>query len=361
MTAEEIVNNTLAFLSQSSSSEEAFNEQALSLFRYQYENNLPYQTYCRAKRKTPRLVKSWTEIPAVPIDAFKEVPLSCTGIETAVATFMTSGTTTGARGKHYHSTLEVYDQSMKTVFKKKFMRNDEHIPMGILFPKRELMPNSSLAHYLALAAETFSGNDFTYFVDDRGLETNELIQELAKREAAGTPYALLGASFSFVHLFEALERQGRRFSLPKGSKLLDTGGFKNQSKELDLALFYQKMKDFLGVEPENCINMFGMTELSTQFYDDGNAVIPSEKSGPHWIRTRVVDPMTGEDQPDGEPGVLVHYDLANMNSVAAILTEDMGVKKENGFLFLGRVEGAEAKGCSLALESFIQATKGALT
>lgn len=361
MSVEKIVNDTLAFLNQSSSSEEAFNDQALSLFRFQYENNLPYQTYCRAKGKTPRLVKSWLDIPAVPIDAFKEVPLSSTTTENAVATFMTSGTTTGERGKHYHPTLEVYDVSMKTVFKNRFMRNDTHIPMGILFPDRNSMPNSSLAHYLALAAETFSGHDFTYFVDEHGLQTSQLIRELEKREAEGNPYALLGASFSFVHLFEALEKRGRKFSLPKGSKILDTGGFKNQSETLDLALFYEKMTDTLGVERENCINMFGMTELSTQFYDDGNVVIPSEKSGPHWIRTRVVNPITGEDQPDGEPGVLVHYDLANVNSVVAILTEDMGVKTEKGFLFLGRVEGAEAKGCSLALESFIQATKGAFT
>ncbi|ARF14402.1 long-chain-fatty-acid--CoA ligase [Sporosarcina ureae] len=359
MTKQEIVESTLAFLDQSSSSEAEFNGQALSLFRYQYENNLPYQTYCRAKGKTPRLVKSWTEIPAVPIDAFKEVPLSCTNIETALATFMTSGTTRGERGKHYHSTLEVYDQSMQTVFKKRFMGSDQKIPMGILFPKTDLMPNSSLAHYLALAAQTFSGDDFTYFVDDCGLQTNQLIQELEKRESEGNPYALLGASFSFVHLFEVLAKQGRRFSLPEGSKLLDTGGFKKQSEELDLTSFYQKMTYYLGVKTENCINMFGMTELSTQFYDEGNAIIPSEKSGPHWIRTRVVDPITGVDQPDGEPGVLIQYDLANVNSVAAILTEDMGVKKENGFLFLGRVEGAEAKGCSLALEAFVQVTQGA--
>src|SRR5699024_9147963 len=146
--------------------------------------------------------------------------------------------------------------------------------------------------------------------------------------------------------------------LPTGSKILDTGGFKNQSEELELDTFYEKLTYYLGVDRKNCINMFGMTELSTQFYDDGNEVVPSLKTGPAWIRTRVVNPLTGEDMPDGEVGVLVHYDLANYNSVAAILTEDLGVKKDDGFLFLGRATGAEAKGCSLVLDEFIQATKG---
>ena len=359
MKEQEVIERTRQYLNNSKCSEAEFNEQALLLFRYQFEFNLPYQSYCRTKGKTPRLVKHWKEIPPVPINAFKEVQLSCGDVEKAAAIFMTSGTTKSVRGKHYHPTLEVYDQSTIKHFQERFMGADEQLPMGILFPNTKALPNSSLAHYLALAAKEFSGHDSTYFIDDNGLQIEKLIQELEQRELAGEPYALLGASFSFVHLFEELKARGRTFSLPKGSKILDTGGFKNQSEEMDLETFYQKMNDYLGIDRKNCVNMFGMTELSTQLYDDGNEILPSVKSGPHWFKSRVVHPVTGEDMPDGEPGVLVHYDLANFNSVLAILTEDMGIKKGAGFLFLGRVQGAEAKGCSLALDEFIQAAKGA--
>jgi hypothetical protein len=103
--------------------------------------------------------------------------------------------------------------------------------------------------------------------------------------------------------------------------------------------------------------MYGMTELSTQLYDDGNVFVPSVKSGPHWLRSRIVDPLTGRDVPAGERGVLVHCDLANFNSVTTILTEDVGVAAGAGFLLLGRAEGAQAKGCSLAVEEFMQAAK----
>jgi hypothetical protein len=54
--------------------------------------------------------------------------------------------------------------------------------------------------------------------------------------------------------------------------------------------------------------MYGMTELSSQFYDAGNAVTPAVKRAPHWVRSRVVDPMTGREMPVGERGVLVHCD-----------------------------------------------------
>ncbi|MFT6590129.1 MAG: hypothetical protein ACJA2P_000973 [Rhodoferax sp.] len=103
--------------------------------------------------------------------------------------------------------------------------------------------------------------------------------------------------------------------------------------------------------------MYGMTELSTQFYDAGNATLPSVKSGPHWIKTRVVDPLSGHDVPAGMQGVLSHCDLGNFNSVTTLLTEDVGVVVEAGFLLLGRVQGSAAKGCSLAVEEFLNAAR----
>jgi len=168
---------------------------------------------------------------------------------------------------------------------------------------------------------------------------------------------VLGASYSFVHFVEALAATGERLRLAPGSRILDTGGYKSQSRELPLEDFYTGLSATLGVPRAHCINMYGMTELSTQLYDDGNAIVPSVKSGPHWIRSRIVDPLTGRDVAAGERGVLVHCDLANFNSVTTILTEDVGVAHGDGFLLLGRAEGAQAKGCSLAVQEFLQASR----
>jgi hypothetical protein len=121
--------------------------------------------------------------------------------------------------------------------------------------------------------------------------------------------------------------------------------------------FYNQLSSALGIDCADCINMYGMTELSTQFYDAGNATLPSVKSGPHWIKTRVVDPLSGHDVPAGMQGVLSHCDLGNFNSVTTLLTEDVGVVVEDGFLLLGRVQGSAAKGCSLAVEEFLNAAR----
>jgi len=358
MKQQEMIDCVLNFIKSDDESEEAFQTLAIQLFRYQFENNHAFQRYCRKKGKTLRTVKTWRDIPAVPVDAFKDLPLTSVDVKEAESIFMTSGSTTGIRGKHYHPSLQVYNTSMLVHFKRCFMREKEKIRMGILFPKREEMPNSSLAHYLALAVEHFGTEKSRYFVTNEGIRTTSLIAELEAVEESGEPYALLGASYSFVHLFEELERLGKSFKLPAGSKLFDTGGFKNQSQSLDLEEFYSRMHHVFGVERKDCINMYGMTELSTQFYDAGNDKLPSVKFGPHWIRTRVIHPLTGEAMPLGEKGILVHTDLANFNSATTIMTEDIGVETENGFLLLGRAEGTDAKGCSLAVEEFMQANKG---
>ncbi|MDP2819333.1 MAG: long-chain fatty acid--CoA ligase [Polaromonas sp.] len=351
-----LIADLLAFLACDNPSDEAFNRQALALFAHQFQHNLPFQRFCQQRGKTLRTVKSWRNIPAVPISAFKALTLSCISPDQAERSFMTSGTTQAeVKGKHHHPTLVVYDASMIRNFRQRFMAGGGRIRMGILFPDETLLPNSSLAHYLALAVREFGTQASHYLLTQQGLDTPRVIAELERAEQTGEPYALLGASYSFVHLLDELQRLGRTFNLPAGSRVLDTGGFKGRSRELSMQDFYAQLSVTLGIPASQCINMYGMTELSTQFYDDGNATLPSVKSGPHWIRSRVVEPLSGEELPRGQQGILAHCDLANFNSVTTILTEDVGLAVDGGFLLLGRAQGSAAKGCSLAVEEFLQA------
>src|SRR3954454_19193831 len=175
---QDIIKNLSYFIENNLPSEEDYNELALRIFSYQYQNILPYQAFCRQKGKTPRLVKTWRDIPFVPINAFKEVALSCTDPEAAEAVFMTSGTTKGIRGKHYHPTLQIYDRSMIVNFKQRFMKETEKIRMGVLFPTKRELPNSSLAHYLALGVQEFGTEDSCYLLNENGLDMEKVLSEL---------------------------------------------------------------------------------------------------------------------------------------------------------------------------------------
>jgi hypothetical protein len=356
--APDILRDLLDFMDRPGGGEDAFNELALRLFFHQFQHNHAFQRYCRQLGKTPRTARHWRDIPAVPIDGFKDLTLSCVPPERCERVFMTSGTTrSDIKGRHYHPHLQVYDRSMAMHFAQRFMRGEARMRMGILFPSEDMMPNSSLAHYLALALHGFGAPGSGYFIDENGMDVDALIATLSQAERDGEPYALLGASYSFVHLMDALSARNLTFRLPPGSRLLDTGGFKGQSREIPMQAFYRQLHAAFGVRADDCINMYGMTELSTQFYDNGNAVHPPVKSGPHWIRTRLVDPVTGSDMPAGERGILAHCDLANFNSVTTILTEDAGIAADGGFLLLGRAQGAQAKGCSMAMDAFLKAAQ----
>ena len=273
---------------------------------------------------------------------------------------MTSGTTSSlSRGKIFHQSLSVYDASMRSNFSKRFMGGVERMKMGILFPTVEKMPNSSLAYYLDLAKRDFGMPGSSHLIGEAGIDFDRLIADLVRAETTGQPYALLGASFSLVHALDGLKKRDFSVNLPTGSRILDTGGFKGQSRELTLNEFYNSLSSIFNVPRSQCINMYGMTELSTQFYDNGNTDSPSVKSGPCWANTRVVNPLTGAEMPKGEAGVLVHTDLAHVNIVTTILTEDIGIETDEGFFLLGRAAGTEAKGCSMAVDEFLTAVGSA--
>jgi hypothetical protein len=116
--------------------------------------------------------------------------------------------------------------------------------------------------------------------------------------------------------------------------------------------FYARLHDSFGVPLSHIVNEYGMTELSSQFYDvsliTGNAT--NRKSIPAWTRVLCIDPATNCAMPEGVPGLIRIYDLANVGSACVLQTEDVGVKYGKTFEVHGRVAHAAVRGCSLDAE-----------
>lgn len=348
-----------------------FNRLALELFDFQYEHNAAYRRFCRARRVEPSRLSDWTQIPPVPLRAFKEVTLACEPPKQAEAVFMTSGSTDpGRRGCHYHPHLRLYDASLRVNFAHHFLPDSERMRMVVLNPPPEQQPHSSIAYFFKRLVDFFGTEQSDFFVDTAGLQMDRLVAALRECEAAQAPVAVLGTSFAFVHLVDALSERGEWLELPAGSRLLDTGGFKGRSREVFPESLRHELGQRLGLPQPCCVNYYGMTEISTQYYDNalrnawrGRADEPRHKTVPPWTRIRVIDPETGESVPPGQTGVVVHYDLANRGSCLAVLAEDIGqlVRPrpahgrvgQTGFVLLGRAEGSEARGCSLAVDELL--------
>ena len=136
---------------------------------------------------------------------------------------------------------------------------------------------------------------------------------------------------------------------------METGGFKGRARERPREVLYGEIEAGLGVAPGRIVNQYGMTELGSQFHDS-NLALPAEprrKLGPPWARVRIVEPESGGAVPAGEVGMIRIHDLANTGSIAAIQTADLGRAIGDGFEVLGRAEGAEARGCSIALDELL--------
>lgn len=346
-------------------SDPEFDGLALAVFGYQFGCNAPYRAFCERRGADPHSVRHWTEVPAVPTDAFKAVPLLCGDPSRAEAVWETSGTTLGAerRGRHFLPELALYDAALRAGFRVHLLPDEARLRMISLVPPPAQLPRSSLSHMIDETLREFGAPGSGYAVGPEGIDRTEVCARLRTAEERGEPVCLLGTSFAFVHLLDALEEREMRFRLPPGSRIMDTGGFKGRSREVSRAELYAAFGDRLGVATEWCVNEYGMTEMSSQFYDAvaGAADTPPPAERPHrgppWVRTRAVDPETLAPLPEGEVGVLRHWDLANLHTVMAIQTADLGTMGPDGFRVLGRARGAEARGCSLAMDEMLSALR----
>ena len=335
--------------------EETFEGLALEVFAFQYRRNAPYRRFCDGRGITPDTITAWEQIPPVPTTAFKLVDLSCAPPEQV---FVTSGTSEGPerRGQHGFPWLEVYHCSLLASFSAHLLPDGVRPRMLFLAPSPDLLPTSSLSHMLEIVRKAYGGEGSGYYFGEAGLDLAGLVQTLREVEAQREPVCLLGTSFAFVHFIDACLDEGCSFRLPDGSRLMDTGGFKGRSREMSRGELVRLYERVFGIPETLCINEYGMTEMGSQFYDNVLRDLvekrsrPRSKAVPPWVRTRVLDPATLEDLPEGEVGLLTHYDLANCGSVMAVETEDLGYGIGEGFEIVGRAPGAETRGCSLTVE-----------
>ena len=332
--------------------EARFEALALELFAYQYEHNLPYRRMCDAFGARPGEVSRWPEIPAVPTGAFKEARLATFPPEREVRAFHSSGTTAQRPGVLHLDTLELYEAALLQSFGAYVCPDVGKIRFLVLAPSASDAPHSSLSYMFDATVRRFGSPGSRFYARADGWDRDALIDDLRHLEE---PVAAVGTAFAFAHLLDALAERDVSLRLPDGSRAMETGGFRGRSRELSRAELHGGITTRLGIPAHRIVNQYGMCELGSQFYE------PSLRSGaasvvkrvPPWVRTRAVDPETLADVAPGERGLLIHYDLANTGSVLAVQTSDAGRLDPGGFELYGRLEGAEAKGCSLAADMLL--------
>lgn len=354
--------------------EEAFTQLATKVLAYQMEANPIYGSFVRRRGIDPARLGDWREIPPVPASAFKELPLEGRSVRPVEAVFRTSGTRRGveARGVHRVRDLSIYHESLLRCATD-LLGLDPARPGGggeeaggprrvlALTPSPEDRPDSSLIHMLGVWMDVWSPGGGRFLADaEWRISAPALRREIMRAREEERPLLIAGTAFGFWHLAQEL----RADPLPKpppGSFVIETGGFKGRARQVSREELYLGIGNTFRLPLCRIVSEYGMTELLSQFYEPvllgGTGAEPAERHylGPAWTRTAILNPSTLAPAAPGEAGILCHIDLANLDSVAAILTEDVGVAAGTGFRLLGRAEGAEPRGCSLAMEELLEA------
>jgi len=338
---------------QAESQRSNFAELALELFTYQFAGNSAYRKICETRRATLLTVSDWTQIPAVPTTAFKELELTSLPPEQRTHVFHSSRTTQQKPSRHFHNaeSLAVYEDSLWVWFARHVAATAGESSLVLLTPSPAEAPHSSLVHMFKIVRQKLGAGliEFCGAVGSDDLWTLNLQFVIARLETAlstGKPMLILGTAFSFVHLLDHLAEIQRQFKLPPGSRVMETGGYKGRSREIPKPELHALITKHLGVPQQHIICEYGMSELSSQAYDS-KLDVARVFQFPPWARVQIISPETGREVADGETGLIRVFDLANIFSVMAVQTEDLALRCGDGFEPLGRAAAAEPRGCSL--------------
>jgi hypothetical protein len=335
-------------------SDERFGALALEAFALQFDENLPYGRYCRAIGVDPTSVNSWREIPPAPTAAFRSVDLTVGDPADAVLRFRTSGTTRGEseRGVHPIPRPATYAAALRGPFRHAVLAGGDEASILLLHGPFSRETGSSLAWMFDEVLTQFGGAGSARLNPGDGLTARALTDALEYASKRGAPIIVLGTTLALAEAAGLLDHADTAISLPTGSRVMDTGGSKGRPG-LDRRATMSALVSRLGLDEGAAVNEFGMTELLSQRYGPGLEDV--WLTGPPWLRTRVLDPVTLDELPDGIEGLLCHYDLANVGSVVAVLTEDRGRARGEAIQWLGRTPGAVPRGCSLATAELLEA------
>lgn len=307
---------------------------ALQAFRFQYSENLIYQTYCDLRKKNPDNIKEITEIPFLPISLYKTEKI-ITGKKDAEVIFSSSSTTGSIPSLHYLTDVEVYKKSFIENFKHFYGEPKDWIFLALL-PSYLERSGSSLV-FMADELIKLSMDGRSGFFLDQFEELNRLVVSL---ENQNKKYLLLGVSFALLDFAESYHPE-----ILNGT-VMETGGMKGRKAEITRTELHSVLTKSFGCKSIH--SEYGMTELLSQAYSQKNGVF----NCPQQMKVFVRDPYDPTEVKKSGRGVLNIIDLANINSCCFIETADLGqIYLDQSFEVNGRYDHSEVRGCNLMVGS----------
>jgi hypothetical protein len=328
-----------------------FEQLALDVFAYQYRCNSPYRAFCDATGRHPDNVSDWREIPAFPNDSFKTELVTSFPFDQAVMAQLTSGTTAIVRGQIFRDeigralVLEA-NRVMTAAFLFPDLAHGQRCRVLILAPSPEMAPSMGMAVGMEETRRHFGTENSRFLLSHSGIDVAALVEALSESEASGVPVAMIGSTSAFVYFFNACRKRGVSFHLPAGSRIGDGGGYRGRFGEVTQEDYLRLAYEVLGIPATHCVNVLGMAESATNYFDDtlrcavtGERAAKRMRRNPPWARTVAVSTEDLSILPPGQIGLLRHYDVVNLPTVLAVQTDNLGYTDDAGnFQIVGRAQ-----------------------
>ena len=245
---------------------------------------------------------------------------------------MSSGTGTGShRSCHHVKDLDFYNNISSEIFRS-FYPNDES-ELFALLPSYIENGNSSLVQMSSHLMSFYNCNSDNFFLYD----FDDLYIKLKKNPTKKK--ILIGVTFALIDFANAYNIVDQNLTV------IFTGGMKNRKREMSFEEVYTSLKNSFPIS--NIDAEYGMTEMFSQSYSmdsiNGNY---TEGKTIKIIPKEINDPFKSSKK--GKTGQLGFIDLANVDTLSFVLTDDLCIKnKDQSFNLLGRISQSDLRGCTL--------------
>ena len=312
--------------------DEDFNDLSLKIFRFQIKSNPVYREMAHLLHIEPSGIDSYEKIPFLPVSLFKDHQIISGETGSVRKVFTSSGTTGSVPSRHFIRDIDLYEESFSRSFEIFYGQPGKYRFLALL-PGYLERQDSSLVYMLDQFIRRTATNGSGFFLHD----FQSLNEKLLEMDTGSIKTILFGASYALLDFAE-------RFPTDLGDVIvMETGGMKGRHKEM----VREELHGFLcyKMKVEKIHSEYGMTELLTQAYSQGNGIFRA----PPWMKILIRD--TNDPLhflPAGETGGINIIDLANLFSCSFIATQDLGKLHEDGsFEVLGRFDDSDVRGCNL--------------
>ncbi len=314
--------------------DEAFNAQALAVFRFQAAHIAIYRRYITYLGRNVSDVHHYTEIPFLPIEFFKTQSVIAEGQKPQI-TFTSSGTTGSVTSKHLVADPSIYEQSYNQAFQL-FYGDPSEMAILALLPSYQEREGSSLIYMVNDLISQSRVPESGYFLSDH----QALFQTLTTLKDSGIKTMLFGVTYALLDFIDAYP-----IDFPD-LIVMETGGMKGRRRELIRTELHDLLRAGFGVPHVH--SEYGMTELLSQAYAKQDGLFQT----PPWMKVLMRDtndPLTLLQ--NRQTGAINIIDLANTHSCAFIATQDLGKLHSDGrFEILGRFDHSDIRGCNLLVQ-----------